>query len=57
MPLFKFIMAGRLPRTVACGLELLGFDPGPLRPPLMPLSEMDRRRLRNILHSLSSVRS
>jgi 4-hydroxy-tetrahydrodipicolinate synthase len=55
MPLLEFIVAGGLPRTVACGLELLGFDPGPLRPPLMPLSAADREQLRGILQRLSTA--
>lgn len=52
MPLLEFIVAGGLPRTVAAGLELTGFDPGPLRPPLMPLPDADRERLRAILSDL-----
>ena len=52
MPLLEFIVAGGLPRTVAAGLELAGFDPGPLRPPLMPLPDVERERLRDILRTL-----
>jgi len=53
MPLLEFIVAGGLPRTVAAGLDLLGFDIGPLRPPLMPLPGSDRERLRVILTGLA----
>ncbi|WP_026012021.1 dihydrodipicolinate synthase family protein [Singulisphaera acidiphila] len=53
MPLLEFIVQGGLPRTVAAGLDLLGFDPGPLRSPLLPLPEGDRNRLSKILQSLS----
>lgn len=52
-PLLEFLVQGGLPRTVAAGLELLGFDPGPLRPPLQPVSNADRARLAEILRSLS----
>ena len=52
MPLLEFIVAGGLPRTVAAGLELTGFDPGPLRPPLQPLPDIERERLRDILRNL-----
>lgn len=55
-PLLEFIVAGGLPRTVAAGLALKGFDPGPLRAPLLPLAEADRERLRSILSELSSFK-
>lgn len=53
LPLLQFLVRGGLPRTVAAGLGLLGFDPGPLRPPLMPLPEPEMGRLREILAGLS----
>jgi 4-hydroxy-tetrahydrodipicolinate synthase len=53
MPLLEFIVQTGLPRSVAAGLSLLGFDPGPLRAPLLPLSTSDRERLSKILQSVS----
>lgn len=53
MPLLEFLVAGGLPRTVAAGLSLQGFDPGPLRPPLQPLPAAERERLRGILSDLT----
>jgi 4-hydroxy-tetrahydrodipicolinate synthase len=53
MPLLEFLVAGGLPRTVAAGLSLQGFDPGPLRPPLQPLPDAERERLRGILSDLT----
>jgi 4-hydroxy-tetrahydrodipicolinate synthase len=53
LPLLQFLVRGGLPRTVAAGLELLGFDPGPLRLPLRPVSAAEREELRTILAGLS----
>lgn len=53
LPLLQFLVRGGLPRTVAAGLGLLGFDPGPLRPPLLPLPEPEMGSLREILAGLS----
>jgi 4-hydroxy-tetrahydrodipicolinate synthase len=53
LPLLQFLVRGGLPRTVAAGLELLGFDPGPLRLPLRPVSEAEREDLKKILAGLS----
>jgi len=53
LPLLQFLVRGGLPRTVAAGLEILGFDPGPLRLPLRPVSEAERGELKEILAGLS----
>jgi 4-hydroxy-tetrahydrodipicolinate synthase len=52
MPLLEFIVLGGLPRTVAAGLDLLGFEPGPLRSPLRPLPAIQREQLGEILRNL-----
>lgn len=49
LPLLQFIVQGGLPRTVAAGLELLGFETGPLRAPLLSLSAAEQTRLKAIL--------
>lgn len=54
MPLLEFLVQGGLPRTVAAGLDLLGFDPGPLRAPLLPLADAARGRLRTILEEVGA---
>jgi len=55
LPLLQLLVRSGLPRTVAAGLEIQGFDPGPLRLPLRPISEAERAELRTILASLSSL--
>jgi 4-hydroxy-tetrahydrodipicolinate synthase len=52
LPLLEFIVQGGLPRTIAAGLDLLGFDPGPLRAPLLPLPVVERERLGGVLKDL-----
>jgi len=52
LPLLQFVVQGGLPRTIAAGLRILGFDIGPLRAPLAELSETDQARLRDILRSI-----
>jgi 4-hydroxy-tetrahydrodipicolinate synthase len=52
LPLLQFIVAGGLPRTVAAGLEVLGIDPGPQRPPLGELPGSDKDKLAKILNSV-----
>ena len=48
-PLLRFIVAGGLPTTVKAGLQLLGFDAGDPRAPLLPLDEAGRAELAAIL--------
>lgn len=55
MPLLDFIVRWGLPRTIAAGLDLLGFDPGPLRAPLRPLPEPRRAELAEILRALGTL--
>lgn len=49
LPLLQFLVAHGLLRTVAAGLELEGIDVGPLRAPLLPLSESHRMQLQRLL--------
>ncbi|RCS53873.1 dihydrodipicolinate synthase family protein [Bremerella cremea] len=49
LPLLQFLVAHGLPRTVAAGLELAGIEVGPLRAPLLPLSESHRAELQRLL--------
>ncbi|ORV45136.1 dihydrodipicolinate synthase family protein [Mycolicibacter engbaekii] len=51
-PLLRFIVAGGLPTTVKAGLQLLGFDAGDPRAPLLPLDETGRAELKAILAQL-----
>jgi len=48
-PLLEFIVAGGLPTTVKCGLELLGHGVGDPRPPLLPLDDEGRREMHKLL--------
>ncbi|MBF6376385.1 dihydrodipicolinate synthase family protein [Nocardia farcinica] len=54
-PLLRFIVAGGLPTTVKAGLDLLGEATGDPRPPLLPLVEADRNRLRDMLAGLGAT--
>jgi 4-hydroxy-tetrahydrodipicolinate synthase len=54
-PLLDFIVKGGLPRTVAAGLGMLGSDVGPLRAPLLPISNDDRATLRGLLGDLLDI--
>lgn len=54
-PLLDFIVKGGLPRTVAAGIEILGTDVGPLRAPLLPISNGDRATLRGLLGAFLDV--
>lgn len=47
--LLQFIVAKGLPRTVKAGLEIMGFDAGALRPPLLPLTQEEKLKLKAIL--------
>lgn len=51
-PLLDFIVKGGLPRTVAAGVEILGTPVGPLRAPLLPITDDDRATLKNLLAGL-----
>lgn len=48
-PLLEFIVAGGLATTVKAGLDLLGFAVGDPRPPLLPLDDDGRAKLRGLL--------
>ena len=52
LPLLKLLVQGGLPRTVSAGLKELGIDAGPLRAPLMELSQDDAAKLGAALRSL-----
>ncbi|OAE54103.1 dihydrodipicolinate synthase family protein [Achromobacter insolitus] len=54
--LLNFLMGHGLPRTVAAGLQLRGFDPGRLRAPLAPLAAEPEQRLLEILKKMEIVR-
>jgi 4-hydroxy-tetrahydrodipicolinate synthase len=54
-PLLDFIVKGGLPRTVAAGLGMLGSDVGPLRAPLLPISNEDRATLGGLLGDLLDI--
>lgn len=49
LPLLQFLVARGLPRTVAAGLELDGISVGPLRRPLLPLTDQEHEELRSLL--------
>lgn len=48
-PLLEFIVAGGLPVTVKAGLDVLGFNVGDPRTPLLPLAQSDRETLADLL--------
>lgn len=53
--LLNFLMDHGLPRTVAAGLQLRGFDSGYLRAPLAPLNAAAEQRLYEILKKMEIV--
>ncbi|MFD0884959.1 dihydrodipicolinate synthase family protein, partial [Streptosporangium algeriense] len=52
LPFLRFIVAQGLPRAIKAGLELQGRHAGPPRSPLLPLSDEETRRLRELLSGL-----
>jgi len=49
LPILEFIVNGGLPPTVKAGLNILGFDAGAPRPPLLPLTDTGLDQLTTLL--------
>jgi len=55
LPLFKVIFVTTNPIPIKAALALAGFDAGPLRPPLVEATEVERAQIRKVMESLGLI--